>query len=712
MEEPSVLDYLKARLSFWRGPAPAIPALPEGQMESQPKPARSEPVEQTAVDANHEALITRFPWRASLAFGLFIFAQRLWIPPQGYLLKGFPLAVAALVLTFWAAREGEWRLPKLTEGKREVGMLTVQRWPLVVSLLCFAFAFFTSHSNLFTWLNVSLWVAAVAFALIAFWQQREGGRSLRQDFANFLRRGDWTFTLSNESLLFLATFSLIAFFRLYQLAGVPSEMLSDHAEKLLDILDVLNGQTSIFFVRNTGREPLQFYLTAGIARLFGTGLTFISLKIGTAMLGLFSLIYVYLLGKEVGGRWVGLLAMLLTGVAYWPNVLARTGLRFILYPAFVAPTLFHLLRGLRRRSLNDFLLSGLFLGLGLHGYTAFRVVPLVVLVAVGIFLLHVKQTEDRRRVAISLVVLILLSLIVLTPLLRYALEEGSTFSYRMLTRMSSLESPLPGSGWLIFLRNLWNALLMPVYSAGSIWLVGLVNRPALDLVTGALFMLGVPLVFLRYLRQRNWQDLFLLVSIPILMLPSIMALAFPQENPALNRASGASLPIFLVAAIALDSFLHGIRDRLSARYGLKVAWASGALLLLFITTLNYDLVFRQYAQSYAQSSWNSSEMGEVIREFEGSVGIADHAWVVAYPHWVDTRLVAFNARYPGRDLGIWPEQLESTQDTLPPKLFLLNLQDVEGLNKLQALYPFGTSSLYTSAVPTKDFVVFFVPLTN
>jgi len=39
------------------------------------------------------------------------------------------------------------------------------------------------------------------------------------------------------------------------------------------------------------------------------------------------------------------------------------------------------------------------------------------------------------------------------------------------------------------------------------------------------------LVIVRYIRKRDWVDLFLLVSIPLLMMPSILSLAFPEENP-------------------------------------------------------------------------------------------------------------------------------------------------------------------------------------
>ena len=106
-------------------------------------------------------------------------------------------------------------------------------------------------------------------------------------------------------------------------------MFSDHAEKLFDVMDVLSGRSQIFFVRNTGREPFQFYLTAVIIRLFNTGVRFLSLKLGTAGAGFLTLIFIFLIGRELDGKWLGLSAAFFAGIAYWPNVISRVGLRFL-----------------------------------------------------------------------------------------------------------------------------------------------------------------------------------------------------------------------------------------------------------------------------------------------------------------------------------------------------------------------------------------------
>ena len=505
--------------------------------------------------------------------------------------------------------------------------------------------------------------------------------------------------------------AIVTFFRVYNLRGVPSEPFSDHAEKILDVYDVSQGQTHIFFPRNTGREAIQMYLTLVVSWLFGTGLSFISLKIGTVFCGLVTLPYMYLLGKEFGGKRLGLLAVFFTGIAYWPNVISRVGLRFPLYPLFVAPTLYYLIRGLRMRNRNDFILSGLFLGFGLHGYSPFRIVPIVVVIAVGLYLLHSQSKGNRKEAIIWLAMLALISFIVFLPLARYWLDNPVMFSLRAFSRMGVADAPLPGPAWQIFLSNTWNALRMFNWDNGQIWVHSVPYRPALDVVSGALFLIGIVLVLIRYIRRRHWQDLFLLLAVPLLQLPSILSLAFPTENPALNRAAGAAVPTFLIVALALDGLLAGIQSRMNRRLGTALTWVVILFLAGTASFQNFDLVFHQCATQYTAGAWNTSEMGAVIKQFGQTYGTTDSAWIVPYPYWVDTRLPGVWAGIPNRDFALWPQDFNTTLDVTGTKLIILNLQDTADTNALQLLYPQGVLSTFHSAtkVDGKNFLIFFVP---
>ena len=129
------------------------------------------------------------------------------------------------------------------------------------------------------------------------------------------------------------------------------------------------------------------------------------------------------------------------------------------------------------------------------------------------------------------------------------------------------------------------------------------HRPALDMVSGALFLIGILLVLVRYIRNRHWLDLFLLLSIPLLALPSILSLAYPAENPALNRAGGAYVTAFVIVALALDAVVSAMLRETEAGMGrgklrTGVVWGSVVVLLLWSGAQNYDLVFRQYYETF------------------------------------------------------------------------------------------------------------------
>jgi hypothetical protein len=702
--EPSVLDYIKAVLSFGRNRVPAVPALPAAG-------ARSVRVALVGNQARTRtpALSHPLPWRVALAFALFLIGQTFFPVQENSWQIGLIVILAAALITVWAAYEGEWRLPQFEKISLEKKAFGFRRAPLVLGLLFFGLAFLFSGGNRFSFMNVTLWILSIAFVLAAFWQTRRTLKSVWKEWGERLAARSWQLNVSRWGLLLLVAFAVIAFFRFSQLNTMPPEMTSDHAEKLLDVNDILHGQNSIFFERNSGRESLQFYLTAAMAKFFGTGISFLSLKLVTSILAFISLIYVYLLGKEFGGRWVGLIVLILVGIAFWPNLLARIGLRFSLYPTFAAPTLYYLILGLRRGHLNDFLLSGVFMGIGLNGYTAFRIMPIVAGVALLIFLLHKPPVDLRRRSLIGFALLALVALVICAPLFRYAVEHPDMFTQRMISRVFETERAYPGSILVTFFGNVWNGLRMFNYSGGNIWSVGLRDEPAFDLVSASLLLLGVILVAIRYARTRSWMDLFLLLAIPLMMLPSTLSLAFPEENPAMNRASGAWIPAFIVCALALDAFLHGMKDKLGGKFGLLVAQVSGAAVLVVAAALNYALFFGDYIQAYSQNSWNSSEMGKVIADYAGSFGNLDSAWVVVYPYWVDTRLVAMNADYPIHDYAIWPEQLSNTLATPAPKLFILKSDDEGGLSILQRLYPQGIETFHQSRVGGKEFLTYLVP---
>ena len=703
--EPSVLDYLKALLTPWRGPAPEIPPLAVDDL-SEEQPFLVNEGERLAGPGFFDWLSRNV---ALLVFFLALIAQFFLEPPRRSWPIGLGFYAVSLVFLLWSLWKRSWSLPTIPQPVEKTYSFDVHRTPLYFGLPLIMLSFLLFSGNRYTDLNLLAWLATGLAFLAALWLPDKNGLPVWQRLRSWLTKREWQLRITPWHILVVLAVLLAAFFRFYHLAQVPGEMFSDHAEKLLDVADLINGQHKIFFERNTGREDFQFYLTAVVANLFGTGLSFLSVKLGTALAGFFTLPYIYRLGKEIGSRWVGLFAFLFAGVAYWPNVISRVGLRFPLYPLFAAPLLYYLIRGIRRSDRNDFIKAGIALGLALHGYSASRLLPVLVLAAVAIYLFHRQSSGKRTGTLWALVVLVLISAVVFLPLLRYWTENPVAFGFRAFSRLATTERPYPAPVGLIFLENLGKSLIMPFWDDNNIWVHSVINRPALDVITAALFFLGLVLVIVRYFRKHDWVDLFLLISIPLLMMPSILSLAFPEENPSLNRSGGAYIPIFIIAAIGLESLISSLLAQTRSKGGR--AAVAGLTLVLFVISagMNYDLVFNQYSEQFLNGAWNTSQIGEVIRGFSESTGEADHAYVIPYPYWVDTRLVGINAGFPLKDYALPADQISTTVAIDAPKLFIVNPSDQAAQDTLRQVYPLGREFLFAAGREGKDFLIYSIP---
>lgn len=744
MEEPSVLDYLKSKIMPWKYPRVEIPELPAepaqqpsgeppspasaladqesppfSEVQAQPEPPTPAAVPEqppTAAQLEPAAVqLKRIAWpvQSLLALTLAMLAQQSLAPRPGRSwVIGVILLAGAALLWLLARWRDEWQDGGEQE-RQEATLPRINILSLEAGLVFAALAFLGFGSMRFSWFNLGLLALAVAFIVLAFWLPERRTAGPGNKLSRLFSRRPWSLHLSLSAPLVWGILLVAgaAFFRFYRLAEVPPEMNSDHAEKILDISRVLAGQAMIFFPSNGGREALQFYLSAGLHRLLHLPLDFNLLKLVTASVGFLSLPFIYLLGKEMGSRRAGVLAFMFAAVAYWPNVVSRIGLRLPFYMLFTAALLYYLLRGMRTSRRGDFILAGICLGLSLYGYTADRVLPLLALAAVGLYLLHRQSKGLRLQTLVSLLALVLVSLVLFLPMLRYILAEPEVFFYRTLSRVADLERPLEAPVWIVFLSNTWNALKMFSWDAGQVWPISVPGYPALGMVSGGLFYLGVVLALVRYLRRRSWLDLFWLVSIPILLLPSIMALAFPVENPNLYRTGGAMVPVFLLVGLALDHLMRALQMNFRSPWGSRLAWGLAMLLFGLSCLQDYDMVFNKYYQQYRLSAWNTSEMGQVVQSFGETMGSYDTVWVVGFPHWADTRLVGVVAGFPTRDFAIDAEALQTTTAEPRAKLFLLNPQDTQALSLLRALYPAGWLQPYTSQTPSKEFLLFYAPPT-
>lgn len=572
--------------------------------------------------------------------------------------------------------------------------------------------FLTSTENTFTFDNASAWLLSIAVFFYAFWEPeknwndwhawlRECITSARASFSNGFR-------ISARPLILFGILLVGTFFYYHNLDGVPAEMTSDHAEKLLDVNDVVQGARPIFFERNTGREPLEFYLVAALIEWGKHPLDHMALKLVTATFGWLVIPGAFFLARELFDEDIALLAAALIAVSKWPVTIARMGLRFPFTSVFLAPTLFFLFRALKYQRRNDFLLAGLFLGVGLYGYNASRMAPVLAAVFLALWPLIGRKIERGQisRYVTNSLLMFALAFVIFVPLLRYSLDHPENFWYRVLTRLSAQERLLPDNPAKTLASNLVNVSLMFNGTGDEAWPNSIPGDPALDYIAGGLFLLGVPYALYRLARFREWTYAFVLIGLGIMLLPSALSLAFPNENPSNVRAGGAIPFVFIVVALPMVWMART----------LKQAWSPIAAIgfivffIVIIARVNYLRYFHDFDISYREASWNSSEVAGVIRGFAESVGDYDHAWILLYPHWIDTRNVAINMGRIGWDQTLPKADAARSQvKDGANKLYVLSPNDADNLTRLQAIFPNGQLRVFHARTPGHDFNLWYVP---
>lgn len=573
-------------------------------------------------------------------------------------------------------------------------------------------------NNALTPVGTASWLAGTALVVAALRTPPMGGAGAWLARRRPAARALW---------LLVAIVTVAAVFRFHDLPNLPREMTSDHTEKLLDIHDVIAGARPVFLDRNSGREPLQFYLTA-LAVALGLPYGFLAEKTVMALVSLFAVPLVYLAGREVGGRWLGLAAAALLASAPWHVQVARAAMRIGFAPLFVALVLFLLIRALRRGRRNDWLALGLGLGAGMYGYTAFRPMAFVVAIAVPLKLAHDawhgraggwRPAAARARGVLGEAALAaLVSVLVAAPLVRYAVDQPRSFGLRTMSRITGAEVPLVNPPWTQFRINMTRAALMVNRTSDSAWIHSPPGRPALETVGGALFVLGVVTALLRVARAGDWRFGIVLLGLPLMLLSSALALAFPGEVPHLGRASGALPMVAILAGAPLVALAASWRAALGSTAE-RAAGAAGAALLLVAALGAWPRVFAEYRAGYDGTTHNTSDAVAVARRFLATGGDLDHVWVVGWPHGWDYRVFGIELGRPGLENLLWDDASggersarRAADHAADPaaKLYLVGGGGAErSVADLAAIFPDARATRHEGRLPGKAFWSVYVP---
>jgi len=411
-------------------------------------------------------------------------------------------------------------------------------------------------------------------------------------------------------LLLFCILAVAAALRFAALGSIPQGVWLDEALKGIEgIESVRTGHFQIFYPANNGREGLWIAAIGYSESIFGVNQ--FGLRFASALVGTLTVLFVFLLTRELYSERAALLAAWFTATGFWHVLFSRLAFRGILVPLLLTASIYFLLRAERSvedpkpRSHAAWLLAaigGIFFGLGFHSYIAFRVTPLLVAI---VFLFELMR---RRKLSHPIApwlkifsVWLLAAILVALPIGLYFLHHPQDFEGRA-KEVSIFTDRHPER---VEVKVLLRTLGMFNLHGDKNWRHNYGGRPELLAPVGIFFLAGIILTVVR-VRRSGWDaraEWLLLAWFAVLLVPELLS---AEGTPHALRAIGVIPPVYIFAGLGAD-FLWTLLQRNRA--------LSFAMLMCVLGVGGYDAwkYFHDYARHGAlvgNQSFNQLQASE------------------------------------------------------------------------------------------------------
>jgi 4-amino-4-deoxy-L-arabinose transferase-like glycosyltransferase len=403
-----------------------------------------------------------------------------------------------------------------------------------------------------------------------------------------------------------------AVLRLTVLDGIPPGPGYDELQDARLSERVLAGEWAIYYSENFGQEPLYPALAALSVHLLGWSVT--ALRLPGALLGLVSVVAVYLIAKQlfctdphlcqtetdptartkVDGRYVALLAAIFQAISFWPLIETRMALETTLLPPMAALAVFFIVYGLSRISrssadhasrlwlrLTTFLIAGLLVGGQVYAYTPGRVMPLLI-PALLLYLFLLDRLTLRRRWR-GLCVLCVVAVLTIMPLFLFLRTHPDAEQ-----RLDQLQGPLDAvaQGDLgPILHTTAGTLGMFSLRGESQWLYNVAERPVFDHFTALFFYFGLVLCLVRF---RDWRYGLLLIWLLVGLAPAFVS----PPAASFTHTLIAQPAVYLILSIGAAGSMTWV-----ARWRKWVGWVLALLLIILNAVSSWQAYFGTWANA-------------------------------------------------------------------------------------------------------------------
>jgi 4-amino-4-deoxy-L-arabinose transferase-like glycosyltransferase len=405
-------------------------------------------------------------------------------------------------------------------------------------------------------------------------------------------------------IILLIILAIASFFRLWQLNNIPPGLYPDVAINGNDALDSLRtGNFKVFYPENNGREGLFMWLIALSFSLFGASVW--SMKIVAAAVGILTVLGLYLLTRQLfliedfnspkasKVEIVALFSSFFLATSFWHTNFSRIGFRAILLPFVLVFAFYFLFRGYRQKKILDFMISGVFLGLGFYTYTPYRLAVLLLFVIFFCWFWIFRSEKETKKFILLTALFLLFAFIVALPLGIYFLQNPKDFLGRAAgVSVFAQTNPINALG-----ESFVKHLGMFNFYGDPNWRHNFSGAPMLFWPIGILFLIG--LIFsikeiINFRKHKNWSLVIghwsLVIWFFVMLLPGILTY---EGLPHSLRVIGVIPVVYIFAGLGGWQVFDVISRNTKRR---KIVFAA---VFLFLATTGFS-EFNKYFFIWAQ----------------------------------------------------------------------------------------------------------------
>ncbi len=393
-----------------------------------------------------------------------------------------------------------------------------------------------------------------------------------------------------ENWVLIVILLVATFLRFYNLSELPPGLYPDEAANGLDIIRMKDdGDFRAIYDTNGPRESLFFFgqgkfvIIGDILNITAWEYTPLSLRIAPAIIGVLTVLGIYLLSKEFfKSKELGLISAGVLAVSSWHIQFSRNGFRAIMLPLALTLIFYFFIRAYREGRLKDYILFGITLGLGFYTYLSIRMLPLVF----GAFLIWTFLfdknfiKENLKKILISIGVFLL----VMIPLFMSFASDITLLAGRASTSIFNPELN-NGSALKTFFDNIIAELKMFNIAGDKNFRHNFGGSPMLDIAVGIFFWIGAAISLI------NWKKIEHFILIMLFGAMSLPMILTAEGIPHALRLVGVIPIVFIWVSLGLK----WLADKINSKK-LKTFF------IVFVILLSAAFGFKKYFIDFANNT--------------------------------------------------------------------------------------------------------------